>query len=794
MSQKRANTLPLVVILCLALIMIGATALFIWLKSSGEEKDAPTMAFERREKVPTEDGGMAQIGQETTTAGRRTTDADRTEMTTRQGTDAARGAEGTSTVGSTRAETETVEEQVGNSHIQPAHAPMCEEWTTRRSDECAAEEGSIASPVKHGEEEVGTETDPLDWLRPFEYSLNLSLSSDDVQQPSFSMDMQLSILVELNRDTSVIPLHCGSEVDIVGEVRIWSCSAEAFVCVRSMTRLPASSLLLLHLSRPLSASSLLRVQFPLVRVSLTAPNDALFVHVPSRWERHRPWMIGSQFALAGGVRKLFPSIDSPHARAVLRLCLTHTKQTIARSNAPLAFLRDGSLSSSVSSSVSCFRHSPSLPPAQFAFLLFRNLRPVTSLPSSPAISSSQPHIELFIGAHLNPSDYEWAIEESRKTIGRMGRMTGIEYPLEKLTLVSSPLQTGNDAIGALGLAQIRDSWMEYPKFVHTHELLIGQLIRQWTSNVLSLCDQCLQNGFGLYLEWLVGSEQLGVETNAEFDRRLGEARDRLMEGNTKTEGPKECAERMAVVLHMLERTFGAQNITNFVSLLFRRYGWTPRCTSTAELSKLFTTTVGMPEAQRVFDSFLRPSVPSPSQIPLVHISVRPSLSLLRFSQFSSPNVSSLLSIPVEIVDDTLKSVRLVLNTSQLDVPFVASSFAVAQPKSTFARFVYNAENYAKLAKCISKGQKQSDECPAISESMLKNVWDDLCCPTTDEKAPTADVSVQSDDWLSLFRVLTTRGAVNGDCACCMKTEEEAMGGPCRWTWLDRCARVAMPKK
>ncbi|KAL3115909.1 hypothetical protein niasHT_007209 [Heterodera trifolii] len=719
MSQKRANTLPLVVILCLALIMIGATALFIWLKSSGEEKDAPTMAFESREKVPTEDGGMAQMGEETTTAGRRTTDADTTEMTTRQGTDAARGTEATSTVGSTRAETKTMEEQVGNSHVQPAHAPMCDEWTTGRSDECAAEEGSIASPVKHGEEEVGSETDPLDWLRPFEYSLNLSLSSDDVQQPSFSMDMQLSILVELNRDTSVIPLHCGSEVDIVEEVRIWSCSAEAFVCVRSMTRLPASSLLLLHLSRPLSASSLLRVQFPLVRVSLSAPNDALFVHVPSRWERHRPWMIGSQFALAGGVRKLFPSIDSPHARAVLRLCLTHSKQTIARSNAPLAFLRDGSLSSSVSSSASALP-----PPLPFrASAIRRPFRPLNSLSFS---SATFPHIELFIGAHLNPSDYEWAIEESRKTIGRMGRMTGIEYPLEKLTLVSSPLQTGNDAIGALGLAQIRDSWMEYPKFVHTHELLIGQLIRQWTSNVLSLCDQCLQNGFGLYLEWLVGSEQLGVETNAEFDRRLGEVRDRLMGGNAKTEGPKECAERMAVVLHMLERTFGAQNITNFVSLLFRRYGWAPRCTSTAELSKLFTTTVGMPEAQRVFDSFLRPSVSSPSQIPLVHISVRPAFSLLRFSQFSSPNVSSHLSIPIEIVDDTLKSVRLVLNTSQLDVPFVVSSFAVAQPKSTFARFVYNAENYAKLAKCIRKGQKQSDECPAISESMLKNVWDDLC--------------------------------------------------------------------
>uniref|UniRef100_A0A914H9W8 Uncharacterized protein n=1 Tax=Globodera rostochiensis TaxID=31243 RepID=A0A914H9W8_GLORO len=842
MAPKRANRLPLIGILCLAFVLIVAAALFIWLKSSTGGEEAAAMAPTGQTGVPSAAGREgrtkattnAKTDNEdnekrktawtngttvmTTTTTTTTTGAKGDEVTTPAAlrTSSAGGGQDvrrptTAVVTSSISATEPLEELTG-SRWQSAHVPICKDWAAGSSDECVAEEGSIASPERRGQQVE--DMDPLDWLRPLEYALNMSLSSEDPHRPSFTLDIQLSILVELSRETSVIPLHCGSEVDIVEEVRIWSCSSETFVCVRSMSRLPSSSLLLLHLLRPLPRASLVRLQFPLLRVPLSSPNAALFVHVPSPWERHQSWMIGSQFPLAGGVRSVFPSVDSPSGRAILRLCLTHSKQTIARSNAPIAQLHEHSLSGL---STSCFRDSPALPPAQFAFLLFRNLRPVTS-PQPPAAAAAAaapgPLIELFIGAHLNPPDYAWAVEESRKTMERMRQITSTEYALEKLTLVSSPLQMGNDAMGALGLAHIRDSWMEYPKFVHTHELLIGQLIRQWTSNVLSLCDQCIQQGLGLYLEWMVGSEQLGTEPKTEFGRRFGEARQRLMAAasSTMTEGSSQgCAERVAVVVHMLERSFGARNVSTFVAHLFRRHGWAFRCTTTAELGKLFLDTTGMPEAQRVFDSFLRPS--SAAQIPLVHILVHPEQSLLRLSQKFASADAPPLSIPVEIVDDTHKGIRLVLNSSRLDVPFVVSSFAVAQPTGTFARFVYNSENYAKLAKCV--GQQQhgggANGCPAISEAMLQSVWDDLCwalfngrlnAPTAaeDDGTTTRRTTAQSvasggGGWPSLFRALSAQGAVSGDCACCMQSEEEALRGPCRWTWLDRCARVVdLPKR
>ena len=150
-------------------------------------------------------------------------------------------------------------------------------------------------------------------------------------------------------------------------------------------------------------------------------------------------------------------------------------------------------------------------------------------------------------------------------MGQMIQLTGMEHPTERLTvcwppgwavdnipffhslfqLVSSPLAAGNDAVGGLGLAQIRDSWvqpirshicmfpslpkMEYPKFVHTHNLLVGQVVRQWTASMLSLCEECLQQGLGLFLEWMLAAEFGPAEDKgAEFGRRVAEARQRLL--------------------------------------------------------------------------------------------------------------------------------------------------------------------------------------------------------------------------------------------------------------------------
>uniref|UniRef100_A0A915MGY0 DAGKc domain-containing protein n=1 Tax=Meloidogyne javanica TaxID=6303 RepID=A0A915MGY0_MELJA len=107
----------------------------------------------------------------------------------------------------------------------------------------------------------------------------------------------------------------------------------------------------------------------------------------------------------------------------------------------------------------CFKETPPIPQSKFTFLLFRNLQSVP--PPQENVKNgkfNKTFIELFIGAHLKPTDYTWAIEESQRTMKRMTELTNTEYPLPRLTIVSSPLGAGNDAMGGLGLVQIRDSW------------------------------------------------------------------------------------------------------------------------------------------------------------------------------------------------------------------------------------------------------------------------------------------------------------------------------------------------
>ena len=96
-----------------------------------------------------------------------------------------------------------------------------------------------------------------------------------------------------------------------------------------MTHLPEKQLILLELvDGPLPAGSIVRLQFARLNLPLSLP--ALLVQIPSPWERDRAWILGTQLPLAGGARALFPSVDLANARAVLRLCLVHPMELIAR--------------------------------------------------------------------------------------------------------------------------------------------------------------------------------------------------------------------------------------------------------------------------------------------------------------------------------------------------------------------------------------------------------------------------------------------------------------------------------
>lgn len=73
----------------------------------------------------------------------------------------------------------------------------------------------------------------------------------------------------------------------------------------------------------------------------------------------------------------------------------------------------------------------------------------------------------------------------------MASITRSNYSLEKLTLISSPLGL-SDGTAALGLIHIKETWLEYPKYFYTHNVLVAQIVRQWISNMVTICDKCFQ--------------------------------------------------------------------------------------------------------------------------------------------------------------------------------------------------------------------------------------------------------------------------------------------------------------
>lgn len=131
----------------------------------------------------------------------------------------------------------------------------------------------------------------------------------------------------------------------------------------------------------------------------------------------------------------------------------------------------------------CFKESPALRSDQFAFVVFDNLMAIHS-------DSNEPRLEVFVAKHLRPTDTKWIVFEVQAALKRMTELTGVKYPLEKLTILSTPLTV--DGTHDLGLIQIKDTWIEYPKYLLTHSILASQVVQQWISNVFTICDACVQ--------------------------------------------------------------------------------------------------------------------------------------------------------------------------------------------------------------------------------------------------------------------------------------------------------------
>ncbi|KAI1721477.1 matrix non-peptidase like protein 1 [Ditylenchus destructor] len=625
-----------------------------------------------------------------------------------------------------------------------------------------------------------------DTFRPVEYALNLSITDKNQNILGGSLDLLAEIVL---KETNTIALHAGGHVQFPDDAKftLWECANGRLICVNSITRLTDKNLVVISLSESLKPGTAIRLRIDKFESEIVG-NPGLVVQMPSKWEKDRAWIVGTHNNHANTSRFVFPGVDEPQVVAALKLCLQHPKDAFARSNMPTQSSTD---SSDGHATTTCFHESPNIPAQLFAFVLFDNLKQINAISNTSHAANEKTAIESFVGKHLHNEDCQWILDEAARTLNKMSSLTSVHYPLEKLTILSTPIPT--DGTRALGLIQLKESWIEYPKYFFPHSLLVSQVVQQWVSNMITICDKCIQEGLASYLEWTVTSAESISDTQSNnISRRFHETRNRLLHSesavrtnmaslsiNSLKPTTNRCADRTALVFYMLEQAYGQQAIANFLTVLFRKFSW-GRCITADELSLAFRSVVN---ADGVFESFLDQSQEMVDDYPVIHVNFVNS-SLVVSQDSASSNKTYV--IPVEVVDDARKISKVLLNDTQIAVHRPAA-YVVAQP-NTYARHIYNVENYAKLVDCV--GDRGEDRCPSISRDSLANTFNDLCWALLHNRLNEVDKAAQ---WRAVFERLVAQGnVVQGDCACCME-KKGAAKAQCRWTWRDKCSQISLLK-
>ena len=83
----------------------------------------------------------------------------------------------------------------------------------------------------------------------------------------------------------------------------------------------------------------------------------------------------------------------------------------------------------------------------------------------------------------------------------MTSLSGTQLSVPRVTVVSAALTT-IDGAHSSGLILLRSSLFEYPKFAQTTAIIVKEVIQQWVSNILTVCEYnndnfCIQVSFAM---------------------------------------------------------------------------------------------------------------------------------------------------------------------------------------------------------------------------------------------------------------------------------------------------------
>uniref|UniRef100_A0A7E4VYJ2 Peptidase_M1_N domain-containing protein n=1 Tax=Panagrellus redivivus TaxID=6233 RepID=A0A7E4VYJ2_PANRE len=674
---------------------------------------------------------------------------------------------------STESSTTTFPSTEATTVFTPTTVATSPEKPTFNLNECRQRVGNLSksqcpndkSPIKNAWLESSENHAALTTVNTAEhYDLELRINSKDENV----IEGSARIYLRTQNATSTIVLHADRQISDIFEERInvYSCETGAQICMHSMTRLFDQQLLVISVNEEIPQDTLLILEITHFE-TIIPYNAALFTQKPM------PWILGTYFE-KHGARSVFPAVDEADNRATLALCLTHPSEVSARGNMPII-----STESMIDLKKTCFDETYAIPASQYGFVLFDDLI---------ATESDTSQVDVYIGKHLSNPDAKWIISEVETAIKKMTELTGMPLSVPKLSVISSLIDV--DGTHSQGLIILKESWIEYPKYALTYTILIQEVVDQWISNVFTVCNTaqssfCAQEGLATYLEWVTTAEfkALNRSARSRFDAARQRAiatkveRQRLNFGNVFTP-EMECAERAAITFFMLEDLYSREAMARFLKDIFAKYG-NKKCATLEELGDSLAVATGSPVAREMFLSYAQNE-----DYPVINVNHQSGSSLVIDQQ--QPTNSTPYTVVVELLDDTLKK-----STHKIDGNQAAQAsnaqFVIADPfNKGYFRTIYNPENYGKIAACI----KSPQGC-VIDTKIIKGVFTDMCWALLEDRLDTKD-SPQIPVWHRLFAEFSDidKSYFPGDCNCCINKRSVA-GSHCKWTWRDKCSRLAL---
>ncbi|KAK0417690.1 hypothetical protein QR680_013151 [Steinernema hermaphroditum] len=637
---------------------------------------------------------------------------------------------------------------------------------------------SHSSRSDQWEEAAVSASGHLSGFRPLLYHLNIS----SVSIATDTVAGSISIRVECVSDSNAVALHADRSVGEIDDVSLWDCRTGEEICVIRSTHLLAQQIVVFELASTVASGSVLELS---VSTFQSRPSVGIYRNRAANWERGRASTLGTVFGMRKA-RNVFPCFDLPVFQAEMELCVSHTRGVHARSNTPAV---------STSESATCFVRTPRIPSYVFGFSLFSRLHSF----ERPAPSTELPVVEVVVRNQMDISGLEWVFNETFQSVERMHEMTGVRFPLEKLSVAVAPLPEPLQGVAPLGLVTIQESAVEYPMYLRSHSALAHELVHQWVGDVVSVAswrDICLQEGLAAYLEWLITSTF--PLADSDVDGRCREAKTVALQREAQNIALRDafreldhalgsCAEKAPVLFHMLDAGFGPKLVPRFLRLLFQKFAYQKAAHFDDWIDLLNDAAKTTLAGDLLTSYFSRPGYP------LVHVDFRPNQPL-RLSQrlvvgdVPSKNGSAApFVVPLEIDDNSAeRKTRFVVlqEFEQAEEP-VAASWVVADPLSTtYSRIVYSVENYNGIAACVA------DRGCDFPKKVLKNVVGDFCW------ALLKDVFVatpsEADAWLRLLQSFAASKVASGDCGCCIDVASRH-SRHCKWTWVDRCQKVSLLK-